>query len=210
MHAHVAEVIAETWSKVAACRIIKWLIRGPKGFVNDGWCNSVPHILTLDALKLCDAPLCWMLLLSRTLRTRSPERTSGLCPRLWHTRHLLSDAICLLLVFVPRPIACQIRLECIGLGRTYGNPSKIVSEMRSCRTAEHRAAFFSIALKKPQNCLIPYRAREVEERVRVMTLPNVGSTDRRSSAGLNRSSRFVLLQISAHNHLQSFASRPND
>jgi hypothetical protein len=50
--------------------------------------------------------------------------------RLGHPHNLLSNSVCFLLVFIPRLVDCQFRLQRTCLGRTYGNPGEIVFKAR--------------------------------------------------------------------------------
>src|SRR5262245_2391460 len=66
--------------------------------------------------------------------------------RLRHAHHLVSDAICLLLVFVSRLVDRQFRPYRARGRRMYGNLTEIVSEARRCRSSRSSFGFFTINL----------------------------------------------------------------
>jgi hypothetical protein len=133
-----------------------------------------------------------------TSRASSAAGTRAPQLRLRHAHHLGSDAVCFLLILVPRRVDCQFGLYRSSCARTNGNPAKIVPQLRWCHTGEYGGAFFSVALEQPQKYLIPYLALKVEDRVRIMTSRNVGSTDQRSLGGRSRLPRIGFLYESAH------------
>jgi hypothetical protein len=103
MHTNVREIVAESRFHERPREYVEGLAGCTNGFIDQGWCCRHGKCAFLDALGL-HAILGRAPLLNLTLALGAPSAAgaSALESRLRHPHHPLSDAVCLLLIFVSR------------------------------------------------------------------------------------------------------------
>lgn len=162
--------------------------------------------LYLGGLQVRRRPVRTLLL---TCRTSIATTTTALHLGLRHAHHLLCDVVCFLLVFISGLVNRRFRLEGSCLRRAYGNPGEIPFKVRRCGSDQQGVAFFSIGEKKPRCRMTPDRGLEMEDRIRVMSLPAEQLAARRRGCRPVRLCRFRFLCKCAHS-LEAFSKIPSN
>ena len=130
MHPDAAEIMPEPRLEIGSCRGIERLAGRAQYLVDDGWRNNLSRLAGLDALCLEALMFPGSGFSRMAFEAPSAARTSALELRLCRAHHLLSHALCFLLVIIPRPVDGQFRLQCIRLRRSHGDPGEIVSRVK--------------------------------------------------------------------------------